>query len=132
MKSVSILEYERGAAGEPDSLKEVARHYQTSWSTAVAHVGEDTFLESDAEGNLMVLHRNINGVTEDDRRRLEVTSEMQLGEMVNRLRRINVPMTKDAIVIPRAFVATVSCSRSTEVFRSLTFNRSKAPCTSSL
>ncbi|KAI9795569.1 MAG: hypothetical protein M1833_006969 [Piccolia ochrophora] len=110
MKSVSIVEYREGEGGLSDTLKEVARHFLTSWSTAVAHVADDTFLESDAEGNLMVLHQNRNGVTEDDRRRLQVTGEMLLGEMVNRIRRINVPLSSDAVVVPRAFLATVEGS----------------------
>ena len=107
MKSVSIVEYRRGHKGSPDTLTEVARHFQTAWGTAVAHVDDDTFLESDAEGNLMVLRQNVNGVTADDRRRLEVTSEIRLGEMVNRIRRINVPSSANAAVVPRAFLATV-------------------------
>lgn len=108
MKSVSIVEYKAGADGLPDALDEIARHYQTTWATAVAPVANETYLESDAEGNLMVLHQNTHGVTEDDRRRLEVTSEMLLGEIVNRIRRIDVPMSPDAVVIPRAFLGTVS------------------------
>ena len=108
MKSVSIVEFKRGIAGEPDTLTEVARHFQTAWSTAVANVDENTYLESDAEGNLMVLRQNVSGITADDRRRLEVTSEIRLGEMVNRIRRINVPTSTNATVIPRAFMATVS------------------------
>ncbi|KAI9880598.1 MAG: hypothetical protein M1830_001949 [Pleopsidium flavum] len=110
MKSVSIVSYKKGSDGLPDTLTEIARHFQTTWGTAVAHVAEDTFLESDAEGNLMVLHQNINGVTADDRRRLEVTSEMLLGEMVNRIRRITVPTSTDATVIPRAFLGTIEGS----------------------
>lgn len=111
MKSVSIIEFKRGTTGEPDSLVEVARHFQIAWGTAVAPIDNETFLESDAEGNLMVLHRNINGVTADDRRRLEVTSEMLLGEMVNRIRGINVPTSQNATVTPKAFLATVCMLR---------------------
>ena len=107
MKSVSIVEYHQGHAGEPDTLTEVARHFQIAWGTAVAPIDSDTFLESDAEGNLMVLHRNTNGVTMDDRRRLEVISEILLGEMVNRIRPINVPNSSNATVIPKAFMGTV-------------------------
>ena len=107
MKSVSVVEFQEGEAGEPDALVEVARHFQTAWATAVAHVSKNTFLESDAEGNLMVLQQNVTGVTDNDRRRLEVTSEIRLGEMVNRIRRIKVPTAVDAVVIPRAFMATV-------------------------
>jgi DNA damage-binding protein 1 len=108
MKSVSVLEYKRGEAGLPDKLEEIARHFQTSWATAVAEVDENTYLESDAEGNLLVLHRDTNGVTESDRMRLVVTSDMLLGELVNRIRRITVPTSAQGLVIPRAFLATVS------------------------
>ncbi|TKA64635.1 hypothetical protein B0A49_06908 [Cryomyces minteri] len=110
MKSVSIVQYTRGKAGAEDSLEEIAMHFQTAWGTAVAHVADNTFLESDAEGNLLVLHQDINGVTDDDRRRLQVTSEMLLGEMVNRIRRIDVQTTPAAVVVPRAFLATVEGS----------------------
>ncbi|KAL1867769.1 hypothetical protein Plec18167_008513 [Paecilomyces lecythidis] len=110
MKSVSIVEYKEGANGLPDSLKEVARHFQTVWATAVANVEENTFLESDAEGNLVVLRRNVNGVTDDDKRRLEVTSEVSLGEMVNRIRPVNIPHLASVTVTPKAFLATVEGS----------------------
>lgn len=107
MKSVSILEYKRGRDGTADKLLEVGRHFQTAWGTAVAEVDTNTYLESDAEGNLMVLEHNVSGVTEDDRLRLQVTSEILLGEMVNRIRRIDVHTAPEAAVIPRAFIATV-------------------------
>lgn len=110
MKSVTILEYKRGVAGLPDTLTEIARHFQITWSTAVAHIADDTILEADAEGNLMMLHRNTNGVTEDDRRRLEVTSEIRLGEMVNRIRSFEVPTSVNTAVVPKAFIGTVSPS----------------------
>ena len=107
MKSVSVVEYKRGTEGLPDTLEEKARHFQTVWATAVAHVDTDTMLESDAEGNLMVLHQNTSGVTSEDRRRLEVTSEMRLGEMVNRIRSFEVPTSANATVVPKAFLGTV-------------------------
>lgn len=110
MKSVSLIQYQPSQAGRPDTLQEVARHFDTAWGTAVAHVADNTFLASDAEGNLTVLNHEITGITEDDRRRLRVTSEMLLGEMVNRIRRIDVTPTPSATVIPRAFLATVEGS----------------------
>lgn len=73
-------------------------------------MAENTFLQSDAEGNLVVLQHDVNGFSEEDKRRLRVTSEMLLGEMVNRIRRIDVSPTPGAIVIPRAFLATVEGS----------------------
>ena len=108
MKSLVVVEFQRGETGLPDKLVEVARHFQVTWATACAEVDENTYLESDAEGNIMVLYRDPNGVTEDDRRRLNVSSEMLLGEMVNRIRRIDVATAPDAAVIPRAFMGTVS------------------------
>ncbi|KAI4165448.1 MAG: hypothetical protein LQ342_000857 [Letrouitia transgressa] len=71
MKSISIVQYTRGTAGTSDELKEIARHFQTAWSTAVAYVDDHTWLESEAEGNLMILQHNVSGVTAEDRRRLE-------------------------------------------------------------
>ena len=108
MKSVSIVNYTEGESGEPGKLEEVARHFETAWGTAVAPVDKNAFLESDAEGNLVVLNRNVNGVTADDRRRLEVTSAIHLGEMVNRIRHVDIPASPTATVVPRAFMATVS------------------------
>ncbi|KAI9374726.1 mono-functional DNA-alkylating methyl methanesulfonate N-term-domain-containing protein [Aspergillus egyptiacus] len=110
MKSVCIVEYKEGENGLPDKLTEVARHFQTVWGTGVASVAPDTYLESDAEGNLIVLRRNRSGVEEDDRRRLEVTGEISLGEMVNRIRPVNIQQPHSATVVPRAFLGTVEGS----------------------
>jgi DNA damage-binding protein 1 len=107
MKSVCLVEYKEGENGVPDSLTEVARHFQTVWATGVACIAEDTFLESDAEGNLIVLRRNLTGVEEDDKRRLEVTGEISLGEMVNRIRPVNIQQLASVTVTPRAFLGTV-------------------------
>ncbi|UPX18848.1 uncharacterized protein EKO05_0009133 [Ascochyta rabiei] len=110
MKSLVIVEYKRGEDGLSDKLAEVARHYQTTWATAVAEVDANTYLESDAEGNLAVLERNPEGVTDDDKKRLQCTSELLLGEMVNKIRRIDVMAQADAVVVPRAFMGTVEGS----------------------
>jgi len=110
MKSVSVVRYDPGTAGEPDTLTEIARHFAVTWGTAVAHVDEDTYLESDAEGNLLLLKQNRQGVTADDRRRLELTAEIRLGELVNRIRPITISASPDAVVVPRAFLATTEGS----------------------
>ena len=117
MKSVSIVEYKEGRDGLSDSMSEVCRHFQTVWSTCVANVAEDTFLESDAEGNLIVLHRNIHGVTDDDRRRLEVISEISLDEMVNRIRPVDVHQSTALTVRPKAFLATVRSTAGIQLHR---------------
>ena len=79
------------------------------------------------EGNLVVLRRNVGGVTEDDKRRLEVVSEGRLGEVVNTIVPVHVPSAPPAreragstttaanalgkpsgpVVVPKAFLATV-------------------------
>ncbi|KAL9610807.1 MAG: hypothetical protein Q9167_004507 [Letrouitia subvulpina] len=110
MKSITIVQYTRGTAGTSDELKEVARHFQTAWSTAVAYVDDHTWLVSEAEGNFMILQHNVSGVTAEDRRRLERVGEIRLGEMVNRIRTIDVEPSSSATVIPRAFLGTVDGS----------------------
>ena len=70
---------------------EIARHFATVWSSAVACTGENEWLLADMEGNLMVLRRNTNGPTAEDRKRLEVISEFRLGEVVNKIKPIMSP-----------------------------------------
>ncbi|EFE38779.1 hypothetical protein TRV_06556 [Trichophyton verrucosum HKI 0517] len=83
MKSMSLVQYTQPEEGEQEpKFEEVARHYQTLWSTAVAPIEENVYLLADAEGNLVVLQQNITGVTESDRKRLQPTSEIRLGEML--------------------------------------------------
>ncbi|KAL2126924.1 hypothetical protein VTI74DRAFT_11601 [Chaetomium olivicolor] len=110
MKSVSLVEYVPANAdnkGGMPKLVEKARHFGAVWATAVGYVEEQTWLEADAQGNLMVLRRNVEGVTAEDKRRMEVTSEINLGEMVNRIRAFEVETTSGAMIVPRAFLGTV-------------------------
>lgn len=108
MKSISLVEYTPGKEGLPDKLEEVARHMESSWTTSVAHIEGHSYLTSDQYGNLLVLRRNVNGVTLEDRKRMEMTSEMNLGEPVNKIVQIQVEPSPNAMVIPKAFLATVS------------------------
>ncbi|KAI1279993.1 mono-functional DNA-alkylating methyl methanesulfonate N-term-domain-containing protein [Xylaria sp. FL0933] len=107
MKSMSLVDFTPAADGQPAKLTEVSRHYQSFWATALCHVDEGTWLESDTQGNLMVLRRNATGVTLEDKRRMEVTSEINLGEMVNKMRKVTVDASDSAIIIPKAFIGTV-------------------------
>jgi DNA damage-binding protein 1 len=108
MKSISLVEYIPGEDGVKGELVEVARHLESSWSTAVANIDTHTYLQSDGDGNLTVLQRNIAGLTPEDRRKLDVTCEMNLGEMVNKIRKVDVETTSNTLLIPKAFLATVS------------------------
>lgn len=116
MKSMSLVEFvppataddgKQGETKKPAQLVEVCRHYQSSWSTAVARVEADSWLEADADGNLMVLRRNTTGVTLEDRRRMEITSEINLGENVNRIQKVAVEAGSNAPIHPKAFLSTV-------------------------
>lgn len=111
-KSLVLLEYQPSQENQPAKLFEVARHYQSYWATAVSYLGDNSYLESDQEGNLIILRRNTEGVTLEDQRRLEVTGEFHLGEMVNRMQKIQMKPTFNAIIIPQAFLATVSILQS--------------------
>ena len=121
MKSMTLVEFlPAGADGASSpALVEKGRHYQSAWATAVCHVGDDkdeTWLEADAQGNLMVLRRNKEAAASEYRNALEITSELHLGEQVNAMKAIKVDTSPNAMIIPRAFLATVrlrSCLSST-------------------
>lgn len=108
MKSISLVEYFPPQDGKPATLMEVARNYQSGWTTAVSHIEDNSWLEADAQGNLTVLRRNPDGPTLEDQRRTEMTSEFNLGEMVNCIRKMAVETSPNAMMIPKAFIATVS------------------------
>ena len=130
MKSLSILTLTPPSTDNSEwALEEVARHFATLWCSAVTTVGENEWLIADMEGNMLVLRRNLTGVTAEDRRRLEVVSEGRLGEVVNTIVPVIVPAaspvasgtrdragstnaaaqngTSGPVISPRAFVATV-------------------------
>lgn len=132
MKSVSILVLVPPApkSGFSWTLTESARHFATMWSSSVSVIGDNEWVAADMEGNLIILGRNANGVTDDDRKRLEVTSELRLGEVVNTIVPVRVPNETTSntkargsstttnsnaaanaptgpVVTPKAFLATV-------------------------
>ncbi|KAI1853125.1 hypothetical protein JX266_001831 [Neoarthrinium moseri] len=107
MKSVTLVKFTPYTGDEPPKLQEIARHHHAAWSTTVSHVEESSWLQSDANGNLMILNPNKEGVTEEDKKRMDITSEINLGEMVNRIRKITVDSSENAVVVPKAFLGTV-------------------------
>lgn len=108
MQSLTLVEFMPPVEGGNAKLVEQARHYQPAWATTVCHLDNDRWLEADAQGNLIILQRNPDAPTEQDRSRLEITSELNLGEQINRVRRLNVATTDSTVVSPRAFLASVS------------------------
>ncbi|KAM4060464.1 mono-functional DNA-alkylating methyl methanesulfonate N-term domain-containing protein [Hirsutella rhossiliensis] len=107
MQSLSLVEFIPPLDGARAKLEERARHYQPAWATSVCHLDENRWLEADAQGNIVVLRRNMEAPTEQDRSRLEVTSEMNIGEQINRMRRLHVASTENAVVYPKAFLGSV-------------------------
>ncbi|KAK5955863.1 hypothetical protein OHC33_003504 [Knufia fluminis] len=89
MKSVSIVSV-IPPSGHDNSweLQETARHFATLWTSAVAAVGEREWAVADMEGNIATLRQNPEAYG-DEARRLEVTCEMRLGEVVNKI----IPIT---------------------------------------
>lgn len=112
MKSITLVEFVPAEDDKPAKLREVARHHHAAWATAVSHIEGTSWLEADANGNLIILRPNDQGATEEDRKRMDITGEMNLGEMVNKIRKVSVESSEHAIVVPRAFIATVSCAES--------------------
>lgn len=110
LKSISLLEYQPGKVGVNPQLVEVARHLQSVESTAVGYIAGGFWVVADAYGNLIVVRRNDAGVTLEDKKKLEVTGEFSLGEMVNRIRPISVEASEGAIVVPKAFLGTTEGS----------------------
>ncbi|KAK4200972.1 mono-functional DNA-alkylating methyl methanesulfonate N-term-domain-containing protein [Triangularia verruculosa] len=111
MKSMTLVEYipagKGGNGTDKDKLVEVARHWQSASGTALCHVDGDDWLEADDQGNLMMLRRNTDAVVMEDRKIMNVTAEINLGEMVNRIRSVRVETGRGAMVVPRAFLGTV-------------------------
>ncbi|KAF2863779.1 hypothetical protein K470DRAFT_254672 [Piedraia hortae CBS 480.64] len=112
MKSITILNFDPATY----DLTETSRHFDSIWTTAVAAVGPPagettpSYLLSSASGRLILLQSNTTGATALDRRHLEPISEMSLGEAINRIHPLshNLHPTSSAIVLPRAFLATVN------------------------
>lgn len=108
MKSISLVQYVRADANRQDQLIELASHYQTIYTTAVSHAYRNTWLLGDGEGNLVAAKRREQAQTQDARTRLSTYSEMNLGEMVNRIKPIDMKTHPNRLASPRALLATVS------------------------
>ncbi|EHA52810.1 hypothetical protein MGG_16867 [Pyricularia oryzae 70-15] len=130
MKSITLLEYIPGVGksaktGGKDKatrsdkevegskqakLVEVCRDYQAMWSTAVSHLEGDSWIVADGDGNLVVLLRNTAGVTLEDKRRMQMTSEFGLGECVNKIQKVMVETSANAPIVAKAFLSTTEGS----------------------
>ncbi|EXJ56278.1 uncharacterized protein A1O5_12545 [Cladophialophora psammophila CBS 110553] len=87
MKSLSILQIARDNSSETGYVfREISRHFATLWSSATSWINENEWVVADMEGNLTMLRQGDGG---DGlgyaSRRLEVTGEFRLGEVVNKI-----------------------------------------------
>ncbi|GIL77367.1 hypothetical protein Vretimale_2808 [Volvox reticuliferus] len=82
MRSVSLLSYnvEQGA------LEHRAADYNSGWTTAVEALDDDTYTYADNLLNLVVVRRNAESATDEERARLQVVGEFHTGTFINRLR----------------------------------------------
>jgi DNA damage-binding protein 1 len=106
LKGPSILQF---TTDPSPKLTEICRTYTTLWSTAVEMMDKDTIVNADAEGNLSIWQRD-DTLLVSDHKRLRLIGDMRLGEMINRIRRVeNVlpAQAQDAPIQPVAYIATV-------------------------
>ncbi|EFJ48849.1 UV-damaged DNA binding complex subunit 1 protein, partial [Volvox carteri f. nagariensis] len=82
MRSVSLLSYNV----EQGVLEHRAADYNSGWTTSVEALDDDTYLEGDNHLNLVVLRRNADSATDEERARLQVVGEYHTGTFVNRFR----------------------------------------------
>ncbi|KHN97019.1 DNA damage-binding protein 1 [Metarhizium album ARSEF 1941] len=107
MQSLTLVEFIPPKGGSGARLQQTARHYQPGWATSVSHLNGERWLEADAQGNIIVLQRDPEAPTEQDRNMLEVTSEINIGEQINRIRKLHVAPNENAVLSPKAFLGSV-------------------------
>ncbi|KAG6013037.1 hypothetical protein E4U54_007164 [Claviceps lovelessii] len=107
MQSLSLLEYFPAQDGSSARLEEKARHNQPGWATSVCHLDGERWLETDGQGNIVVLERDEDAPTEYDRKKLSIVGEMNIGEQINRIRKLHVAASESAIVSPKAFLGSI-------------------------
>ncbi len=68
MRSMSLLSYN----SVENTVKEIARDFTANWMNAVEIIDDETFIGAENEGNIFVLRKNLEGVTDEERARLEL------------------------------------------------------------
>jgi len=89
MRSISLVQY----YPEHDTLEEIARDFNSNWTTAIEMLTNDVYLGAENWNNLYCLKRNNNpNSSEEVRCRLETIGEYHLGEMCNKFMRGSLVM----------------------------------------
>ena len=81
MRSVAVVQY----FPKYKALEEVARDYNTQWTTATEMLTENVYLVAENWCNFVILKRNPKAAAEEVRCRLETVGEFNAGEMANKL-----------------------------------------------
>ncbi|VUC24859.1 unnamed protein product [Clonostachys rosea] len=105
-QSMALVEFVPRQGVTAARLDERARHYHPSWSTAICALDDEKWLEADSKGNLVVLRQNKEAPLEQDQKRMDIISELNIGEQINRIRRLHVAPDENAAVWPKAFLAS--------------------------
>jgi len=109
VKSMSLLCFQPSS----NTIDEIARDYDANWMTACETLSDNVFIGSDNCFNLFTLQRNLEGVSEEDRARLDCVGRYHSGEFINRIRAgslvMNIPGSdNDSAVIPTHLFGTIN------------------------
>jgi len=80
MRSISVVQY----FPKYQTLEEIARDFNSNWTTAVEMLNDSIYLGGENFHNLFVLQRNKNAKSEELRCRLDTVGLFHLGEMPNK------------------------------------------------
>lgn len=80
MRSISLVQY----YPEHKALEEVARDFNSNWTTAIEMLNDNLYLGAENWNNLYVLRRNAKATSEEVRCRLDTVGQFHLGELCNK------------------------------------------------
>lgn len=102
MRSISVVQY----YPQHETLEEMARDFNTNWTTAIEMLTDDVYLGAENWNNLFVLRRNTKSQSEEIRCRLDTIGEFHLGEMCNKF-------MKGSLVMPHSSNSSANTRKST-------------------
>lgn len=80
MRSISLVQY----YPEHKTLEEIARDFNSNWTTAIEMLHDNVYLGAENWNNLFCLRRNTASTSAEVQCRLETVGEFHLGEMCNK------------------------------------------------
>ena len=83
LRSVTLLQYK----SIDETLEEVSRDFNTNRMRAIDIIDDDHFLGMEDKGNMFIVRRPRDAATEEERIRLEVRTEVHIGDFVNTIRK---------------------------------------------